>query len=98
MSDPETLVSIALACRDGERLRFGYLAATGARTARHVEPLRLVSMSRRWYLVAYDLDRHDWRSFRMDRIDGPGPRGSGSALASCRPRTPRPLCARASTG
>ncbi len=75
MSDPETLVSIALACRDGERLRFGYLAATDARTARHVEPLRLVSMSRRWYLVAYDLDRHDWRSFRMDRIDGARPTG-----------------------
>ena len=74
-SDPETLMSIALACRDGERLTFGYRSATDARTDRQVEPLRLVSMSRRWYLVGYDLDRHDWRTFRMDRIDEPRPTG-----------------------
>ena len=74
-SDPETLMTIALACRDGERLTFGYRSATDARTDREVEPLRLVSTSRRWYLVGYDLDRHDWRSFRMDRIDEPRPTG-----------------------
>ena len=71
LSDPESLVRIALACRDSERLTFGYRSATDATTEREVEPHRLVSLGRRWYLVAYDLDRHDWRSFRMDRIDDP---------------------------
>jgi predicted DNA-binding transcriptional regulator YafY len=70
-ADPKALVSIALACRDSERLTFGYRSATDAMTEREVEPLRLVSLGRRWYLVAYDLGRHDWRSFRMDRINEP---------------------------
>ena len=74
-STPETLVAIALACRDGERLTFGYRSVTNTTTDRQVEPLRLVSLGRRWYLVAYDLDRQDWRSFRMDRIDEPRPTG-----------------------
>jgi predicted DNA-binding transcriptional regulator YafY len=74
---PEALTSLALACRDSERVRFGYAAADGERTARHVEPLRLVSLGRRWYLVGYDLDRGDWRSFRVDRITDP-PRGTGA--------------------
>jgi predicted DNA-binding transcriptional regulator YafY len=69
--DPGALVGVAQACRDAERLRFGYTAASGERTERHVEPLRLVRLGRRWYLVAYDLDRHDWRSFRLDRLDRP---------------------------
>jgi predicted DNA-binding transcriptional regulator YafY len=69
--DPGALVGVAQACRDAERLRFGYTAASGTRTERHVEPLRLVRLGRRWYLVAYDLDRHDWRSFRVDRLDRP---------------------------
>ena len=69
--DPGALVGVAQACRDSERLRFGYTAASGERTNRHVEPLRLVRLDRRWYLVAYDLDRHDWRSFRLDRLDHP---------------------------
>src|SRR6195952_2383121 len=74
-STPETLVAIALACRDRERLTFGYRSVTSTTTDRQVEPLRLVSLGRRWYLVAYDLDRQDWRSFRMDRIDEPRPTG-----------------------
>ncbi|MFT3661475.1 MAG: YafY family protein [Gordonia sp. (in: high G+C Gram-positive bacteria)] len=65
--DSETLVATARACRDGERITFGYTAADGAETTRHVEPHRLVTLGRRWYLVAYDLDRSDWRSFRVDR-------------------------------
>jgi predicted DNA-binding transcriptional regulator YafY len=69
--DPGALVGVAQGCRDAERLRFGYTAASGASTERHVEPLRLVRLGRRWYLVAYDLDRHDWRSFRLDRLDRP---------------------------
>ena len=81
--NPDVLASAALACRDAERLRFSYTAANGARTERHVEPHRLVALDRRWYLVAYDVTRNDWRSFRLDRIaDVPQPTG-----ASFRPRT-----------
>ncbi|MFI9362825.1 helix-turn-helix transcriptional regulator [Kitasatospora sp. NPDC053057] len=66
--DPDALTALALACRDSERLRFSYTAATAHRTERHVEPHRLVCLDRRWYLVAYDLDRGDWRTFRLDRL------------------------------
>ncbi|HLJ98423.1 MAG TPA: YafY family protein [Streptosporangiaceae bacterium] len=65
----EVLTSMALACRDTERARFTYTAADGAAATRHVEPHRLVSLGQRWYLVCYDLDRQDWRTFRMDRAD-----------------------------
>lgn len=66
--DADLLTRLALACRDTERLRFDYTAADGAATMRHVEPHRLVTIGQRWYLVAYDLDRHGWRSFRADRL------------------------------
>ena len=79
--DPGVLTTVAQACRDTERLEFGYAAADGARTDRLVEPFRLVPLGRRWYLVAYDLHRHDWRSFRLDRLDAP--RGTGARF---RPR------------
>jgi predicted DNA-binding transcriptional regulator YafY len=79
--DPGILTSVALACRDSERLEFGYTAAGGQRTSRHIEPHRLVSLARRWYLVGYDLDRQDWRSFRVDRLSAP--RGTGARF---RPR------------
>lgn len=79
--DPGLLTTVALACRDGERLRFAYTAADEQRTSRHVEPHRLVSLGRRWYLVGYDLDRSAWRSFRLDRLAGP--RGTGARF---RPR------------
>ncbi len=69
--EPAVLTVIALACRDSEQLRFSYTAADGRHTHRHVEPHRLVCPGRRWYLVAYDLVRHDWRSFRVDRLAGP---------------------------
>jgi predicted DNA-binding transcriptional regulator YafY len=62
------LTTLARACRDDERVALGYTAANGARTERTVEPLRLVRLGQRWYLAAYDLTRHDWRSFRLDRI------------------------------
>jgi predicted DNA-binding transcriptional regulator YafY len=74
--DAGILTSVALACRDSERLRFGYTAAGGRRSDRHVEPHRLVLLSRRWYLVGYDLDRHDWRSFRLDRLAAPAGTGA----------------------
>jgi predicted DNA-binding transcriptional regulator YafY len=67
--DPDVLITLAQACRDAERLEFGYTAASGEETSRLVEPLRLVALGSRWYLVAYDLTRHDWRSFRVDRIE-----------------------------
>jgi predicted DNA-binding transcriptional regulator YafY len=69
--DPDVLTVITLACRDTERIRFGYAAGSGEQTGRHVEPHRVVMLGRRWYLAAYDLDRHAWRSFRLDRVSGP---------------------------
>jgi predicted DNA-binding transcriptional regulator YafY len=74
--DPGVLTTVAQACRDTERLEFGYSAADGTRTERLVEPFRLVPLGRRWYLVAYDLHRHDWRSFRLDRLDRPRSTGA----------------------
>jgi predicted DNA-binding transcriptional regulator YafY len=71
--DSGALTTVAQACRDEVRLRFSYTAPGAERTSRHVEPHRLVSLGRRWYLVAYDLTRHDWRSFRLDRLTGPEP-------------------------
>ena len=71
----EVLAVVAQATRDTERIRFTYRAAggqsAGADLRRHVEPHRLVTVGRRWYLVAYDLDRQDWRSFRLDRLSEP---------------------------
>ncbi|WP_037578000.1 helix-turn-helix transcriptional regulator [Phaeacidiphilus oryzae] len=66
--DPGVLTALALACRDDERLRFSYTAADGRGGEREVEPHRLVRLGRRWYLVAYDLGRQDWRTFRVDRV------------------------------
>jgi predicted DNA-binding transcriptional regulator YafY len=80
--DSVVLTTVAQSCRDEERLRFAYTAHRGERTERHVEPHRLVSLGRRWYLVAYDLTRHDWRSFRLDRLTAP--RSTGERF---RPRT-----------
>ncbi|WP_037062555.1 helix-turn-helix transcriptional regulator [Pseudonocardia acaciae] len=73
---PAVLAVLALACRDGERLRFGYVDRTGAQTRRHVEPHRVVHTGRRWYLVARDVDRDGWRSFRVDRMREPTPTGA----------------------
>jgi predicted DNA-binding transcriptional regulator YafY len=69
--DASVLATLAMACRDDERLRFNYTPRDGEATTRTVEPHRLVSLGRRWYLVAYDLMRHDWRSFRVDRLSDP---------------------------
>ena len=73
--DPDVLTLIASACRDHERLRFDYLAHSGAASRRSVEPYRLVNDRRRWYLVAFDTDRDAWRTFRVDRIDPRTPAG-----------------------
>jgi predicted DNA-binding transcriptional regulator YafY len=64
----ECLIELAKACDTHQRATFTYRASNGDETERRVEPHRLVATDRRWYLVAYDLDRDDWRTFRVDRI------------------------------
>jgi predicted DNA-binding transcriptional regulator YafY len=67
----EALTTIARGCRSRERLEFGYRSHEGVVTTRRAEPHRLVQAGYRWYLVARDLEREDWRTFRVDRIDAP---------------------------
>jgi predicted DNA-binding transcriptional regulator YafY len=67
----DVLALIAGACRDHERLRFRYRSHDRTPSKRIVEPHRLVHLGRRWYLVAWDVDRRDWRTFRIDRIEPP---------------------------
>ena len=69
--DADVLATLAQACRDDERVRFGYRPREGEAMERTVEPHRLVSVGRRWYLVAWDAGREDWRTFRVDRIEAP---------------------------
>ncbi|WP_280419925.1 helix-turn-helix transcriptional regulator [Nocardia carnea] len=66
-ADAEALMTLARACRDEVEAGFDYPSA-GRGTRRRVEPYRLVASDRRWYLLAYDLDRDDWRIFRVDRM------------------------------
>ena len=73
--DPQHLTVIAAACRDSECLRFAYRSRDGTESRREVEPHSLVHLGRRWYLVAWDRRREDWRSFRVDRLTGPGSSG-----------------------
>jgi predicted DNA-binding transcriptional regulator YafY len=73
--DPAVLTELANACRDAERLRFEYRDHGGTATRRTVEPHRLVCTERRWYLVAWDVDRADWRTFRVDRVTPKPPHG-----------------------
>jgi predicted DNA-binding transcriptional regulator YafY len=73
--DPQSLTVIAAACRDGERLRFAYRGRDGAESRREVEPQSLVNLGRRWYLLAWDLGREDWRTFRVDRLARPAATG-----------------------
>jgi predicted DNA-binding transcriptional regulator YafY len=70
-ADPQVLTLLAAACRDRERVRFAYEAREGERTRREVEPHSLVNVGRRWYLVAWDCGRRDWRTFRVDRLSRP---------------------------
>jgi len=84
--DPQALLVVAAACRDGECLRFGYRSRDGSETRRDVEPHALVNLGRRWYLVAWDRGREDWRTFRVDRVSRPAA-GSGRV-------TPRALPAK----
>ncbi len=81
--DGGVLTTLALACRDDERVRFTHRREEGEERERHVEPHRLVALSGHWYLVAFDLDRHDWRTFRLDRV-----RGAAGTRVSFAPRRP----------
>lgn len=73
--DAQSLLTIASACREHVRVTFTYAAARGEATERRTEPYRLVATGRRWYLLAWDLDREDWRTFRLDRMAGVESRG-----------------------
>jgi predicted DNA-binding transcriptional regulator YafY len=73
--DPQQLTVIAAGCRDSECLRFAYRSRDGAESRREVEPHSLVNHGRRWYLVAWDRDRDDWRTFRVDRLTKPASTG-----------------------
>ncbi|WP_458690729.1 helix-turn-helix transcriptional regulator [Nocardia tengchongensis] len=73
--DPDTLTAIAGAIRDQHRLRFDYRTHTGEISCRTTEPHRLVHHGRRWYLTAWDVDREDWRTSRLDRLTPRVPTG-----------------------
>jgi predicted DNA-binding transcriptional regulator YafY len=73
--DPQHLTVIAAACRDHECVRFAYRSRDGNESRRLVEPHALVNLGRRWYLVAWDRARADWRTFRLDRLTKPASTG-----------------------
>jgi len=79
--DAELLVTLARACRDAVRVRFHYAGRDGGERERTVEPVRMVTTGRRWYLMAFDVDRDGWRTFRLDRM-----RGATATTWSFRPR------------
>ncbi|WP_399345359.1 helix-turn-helix transcriptional regulator [Umezawaea sp. Da 62-37] len=74
--DLSVLGAVAAAIRGHEQLRFGYTKPGGDEESRHTEPQRLVSWGTLWYLLAWDLDRDDWRIFRVDRMVTPAPTGA----------------------
>lgn len=69
--EAERLTALAGACRDALRVGFGYHDREGRRSEREAEPHALVCADARWYLLAWDRGRADWRTFRVDRIAGP---------------------------
>jgi predicted DNA-binding transcriptional regulator YafY len=66
--DPAHLAALAVGCRSRVAVRFGYTARGASSSERRVEPHALVTIQRSWYLVGFDLDRRDWRTFRLDRV------------------------------
>jgi predicted DNA-binding transcriptional regulator YafY len=66
--DADALLALARAARDRVRIELTYAPAVGEPSVRRAEPYQLVATGRRWYLLAFDLDRDDWRTFRLDRI------------------------------
>ncbi len=74
--EPEALMTLARACRDHEHVDTTYTDIRGNRTARRLEPYHLVTTGRRWYLLAWDRDRDDWRTLRLDRMSDVLARGT----------------------
>ncbi len=74
-ADAHLIANVAAACRDRELLRIDYQKQDGTETRRSIEPYRVVHVGRRWYLVAWDRDRHGWRTFRLDRMQVRPPLG-----------------------
>ncbi|WP_433419078.1 helix-turn-helix transcriptional regulator [Microtetraspora malaysiensis] len=82
-ADPQVLVAVSAAVRAREVLRFDYTLVSPAEAdadpagppPRRVQPHHLITWGGRWYLVAWDLDRDDWRTFRVDRITPRTPTG-----------------------
>ncbi|MFF0990476.1 helix-turn-helix transcriptional regulator [Kocuria nitroreducens] len=66
--DADVLVLLTRAVRAQRLVRLDYETRDGRRAGRRIEPYRVLSLGRRWYLFAWDLDRADWRTFRLDRI------------------------------
>ncbi|MGC5627548.1 helix-turn-helix transcriptional regulator [Georgenia sp. Z1344] len=66
--DADLLVRLARACRDSVRVRFRYTARSGDERERTAEPVRMVSVGMHWYLMAFDVGRDGWRTFRLDRM------------------------------
>lgn len=83
--DPDVLTAVAVAVRDRQQLRVDYVRHGGAESRRTIEPYRIVHTGTRWYLLAFDLDRDDWRTFRMDRLT---PRIPGGPTFTSRPSPP----------
>ncbi|MGW0769705.1 helix-turn-helix transcriptional regulator [Streptomyces sp. NPDC002676] len=77
---PGLLLELATACRQGERARLSYTDGEGRATVRDVDPYRLVHAGRRWYFVARDVSRGQWRTFRADRVDRLQPMGQSADL------------------
>ena len=79
VTEPQAIATLAESCRDAVAVRFAYRRRDGTLSDRRVEPNSLVTVRSVWYLVAWDLDRDDWRTFRVDRVDGPiEPTGHGA--------------------
>ena len=68
--DMALLGRLAHACRTRALLAFDYSSHSGTLTRRRVEAQHLVTYLRRWYLLAWDCERQDWRTLRVDRLTG----------------------------
>lgn len=66
--DSDVLLALSHGIRGNLQVRMDYVARSGVPTHRRLEPYRVLAMGPRWYLFAWDLDRGDWRTFRLDRI------------------------------
>ncbi|MER6334749.1 YafY family protein [Streptomyces sp. NPDC001034] len=89
---PGLLLELAGACRREERARLSYTDAEGCSTVRDIDPYRLVHTGRLWYLVARDVARGRWRTFRADRVDRLQPTGHPADLTD--PPDPAQLVSR----